>query len=400
MKKYTLLLLVVLGLSSLIYGYNQLKKPMATQSIKQTIPTSQKAIGMDADYTKFKILKEYINQDGRTEIEINMNCTSQSGNQTNLYQVNKNAKLKPNEAKYAIKGRCIMDQTETFARKITPSLNLTIRPFPSWEERAKMKQGDTYQNISTGIYYQVSDLQNGILHGDDMFETDRGPYGENPSLPIDNSAKAYELGIDKALPISSVRKGAIVMPIELVTNVMTSENGSDAKERKVVAIIILPDTPELKWYSPNMINSISPVQTCEGNPQDRCVDGGIDLFPVGQGEDNVNRNFARVDYPPKKNDHVMKAISGKLTEIHDTYVKIKSSSGKVFTIKFGSDPTYWFNEHASGYHNNIQIKLGDIIIVRYSEKPDQHKTTIENKHIMNASFAIEMTSKYDPVKKY
>jgi hypothetical protein len=346
---------------------------------------------------KLEILKQHINETGRTEIETNMSCDSRNSNLTNLYEVHKNAKLKPDEAKFAIEAMCVMGQAEEFARKIIPSLNLKIRPY-QWKD---LKIGETYEEISTGRYYKVTEVKDGFLHGDDMFESGSGPDGENPALSIAASAKAYELGIDKPLPISAVKKGAIIMPIEVFTNVMISGGGSDAKARKTVAIIILPDTPEFKWYSPNMINSISRVQTCEGNPQDRCTSsGGIDLFPVDQGEDNLNHNFTPLQYPYAKDGPVMKEIVGTLTEINNTYVKIKSSSGRIFTIKFGSNPVRYYNENHSQYQNNVKIELGDTISVRYSELPYQHATSIENEHIMNASFVIEMTSKYDPVKKY
>lgn len=392
----------MLGLSSIIYAYQtQPKKQIASHSVGQTIQSSQTPMNSNTEYKKLEILKQYINEAGRTEFETNITCGSNNNpNVTNLYELHKNAKLKPAEAKYALEALCTMSQAEKFAREIVKSLDLKLSPFPNPNQEPKPKIGDTYESISTGIYYKVTDLKNGFLYGDDMFESRRGPYGENPSLPIDPSAKAYELGKNNPQPITAVRKGAITMPIELRTYVWVSEGGSDVKSTKIIALIVLPDEPEFKWYQPNMINSISPVQTCEGNPQDRCVDGGIDLFPVAQGEDNVNHNFIRPEYPPKENALVMKTITGKLTKIQDTYVKIKSSSGRVFTIKFGNNPVDWFNEYTSEYHNSIKIELGDTIRVRYSEKPDQHGTTIENNHIMNAQFVIEMTSKYDPVKKY
>jgi hypothetical protein len=369
----TLLIVIILGFSGYSYAQKEEQK-------------------------KLEILKQYINPTGRTEIETNMSCDSRNQNLTNLYEVHKNAKLNPDEAKFAIEALCNMDQAEKFARKIISLLKLsTSSPLPG----PAMKRGDTYYSISTGIYYKVTELKDGFLYGDDMFDGD-GPYGDNPPLPIDLAAKAYELGVEKPLPISSAKKGVIVMPIEMIANVAVSQSGSSAKARKVIALIVLPDKPEFKWYHPNMINSVSRVQTCEGNPQDRCIDTGkIDLFPAGAGEgDFRNAAFTPLQYPSTKNSPVMKEISGKLTEINNKYVKIKSSSGRVFTVRFESNPVEYFNKNVSQHHNNIKIELGDTIVVRYSESSDKHATTIENKQIMNASFAIEMTSKYDSVKKY
>jgi len=89
-----------------------------------------------------------------------------------------------------------------------------------------------------------------------------------------------------------------------------------------------------------------------------------------------------------------------LTEIGEKSIKIKTSSGRVFTINFDSDPVSEFNRDRAQYYNNKLVGLGDTILVTYTELSNQHATTIATDKIFNAVVMLEVVNKTDPVKKY
>jgi len=162
----------------------------------------------------------------------------------------------------------------------------------------------------------------------------------------------------------------------------------------VLGLYILPPTPDFHWYS--MQNLLTQIQYCTGNPNDTCsFTGSIDFFPSGGGEANTINPAVTSDRSLQN-----KEIAGVITEIASTYTVIKSSSGRLFTVNFGSNPAAEFNRDRSQGYNGQQVKVGDTLLVRYLEAADQHATTIPQGHVFNAVLMIEFLGKSDPIKKY
>ena len=365
---------------------------------------------------KLQILKEHINQTGRTELETNSTCGDLSDPyMTNSYEIKKSSNFSAQDAKNAIEAACNIGWAMEFAQKNYfkkgPQLELNM-PEP--------KVGDTSETVSAGQIYKVLGYKDGRLELFNTYGVNRyGGLNNTLSIVLDPTVKIHGLGKEESRQKIELEAGMIVMPITIDTVVIEEVRherggigvGSNTKDSRIIAVVVLPSSPDIKWYDPNLTNSVTRIRTCDGNPEDRCsFTGSIDLFPSGGDEANsINPAFKQnpkscmtsdFDKSNDPNCRWSKVIAGVLTEINEKSVKIKSSSGRIFTVNFGSDPVGEFNKSRAQNYDNKQIMLGDTIVVNYAEADNKHTTTIENNQIFDADLVIEFSTKSRPAKKY
>lgn len=325
---------------------------------------------------KLELLREHINQSGRKEFNTNLEaqeCGIANQNLTNQYEIKKDANVSSKAAKNIIRAYCNNSAAEKFLDNIFP-----------------MNDTALHSNSHTIVFHVISVDDNELTVQEPSVSYNPSPGYQH--FTFSNETYIYNDG--KLATSKKIKSGDIVMLS--VSRTYASEQGGDPVDTKVLGVYILPPTPDFKWYDLSLQHSVTQIQTCTGNPQDRCsFTGSIDLFPIGGGEGNV-RNPAFVDKPT----HVEKEIAGSLSEISDKAVKIKTSSGRTFTINFGSNPVEEFNRERSKYYENKTIKKGDTIIVRYFEPEDQNSTVIAGNQIFNAVLMLEIINKTDPIKKY
>ncbi len=336
---------------------------------------------------KLEILKEYVNATGRVELDTNYEeeCKSSLGdylqNRTNKFEIKQGSGLSAGDAQKILEANCLVRNARMFIKD----------KFSSGKQNSS-----SYEHMILGESKIIELSKNTItIEFSNVPEKIQIPSEE---YTVTNNTKIYKNQILTSK--ESLKKGDIVIVIGEHGDRENTDKALISKE--ALGVYVLPEQPEFKWYNPMLIYSLTQIQHCEGNPDDRCsFTGSIDLFPSGAGEGNFfNPKFTPLEFPPTKNSPVIKEIAGSLIEINDKYVKIKSSSGRELTVNFQSNPIDYFNKNISQNHNNLKIELGDTIMVRYAEAHDEHSVIIENKQIMNAVFVIEVTLKYDSVEKY
>jgi hypothetical protein len=330
---------------------------------------------------KLQILREHINQSGRTEFETNISpneCdTTNNPNLTNQFEIKKGTKVTSADSIKIIEAWCNTTAAEKFLWKHFP---LTSKHF------------DPLDQTSTGIIGQIVEKNDNNLLINPPGYTG---YNFNPALETFTLTPETKIFKDKTLvPQDTLQKGDIVM--FMMHYRYASEKGGGPVSKETLGVYILPTDPEFTWYNLDLQHSITQIEMCSGNPQDRCsFTGSFDFFPSGGGEGNtINPLYVQ------NNQGEMKKIAGVLTEINETYVKIKSSSGRIFTIEFGSNPTEDFNRDRYQYYNNDKVTLGDTLLVTYNEPSNEHGTTIHSHQIFNAVIMIEFIGKTQPIKKY
>jgi hypothetical protein len=326
---------------------------------------------------KLELLREHINQLGRKEFATNQvlgPCGKDGQNLTNQYEIKKGVVLSTADATNIISAYCNSSVAEKFLTHVFPN-------------QMNTKQES---NTTTIVFRIVEKNNTRIIAVQPDASYDPKPAIQEFSISADT--KVYKN--NEPASLDDVTKDSIVMFAMQYT--YGTEPGGDPIKRKTLGIYVLPADPLFKWYSLTLQNSVTQIQTCTGNPLDRCnFTGAIDLFPSGGGEGNTRNPL----FIPQPNE-IDKEIAGALTEIGSQAVKLKTSSGRVFTINFASDPVEAFNSKRSQYYENKSIKLGDTLLVRYFETANQHATTIQTSQIFNAVLMIEVINKTDPIKKY
>lgn len=193
----------------------------------------------------------------------------------------------------------------------------------------------------------------------------------------------------KEADASSIHNGDVVVYVTTSKLRMTQTksggySGGGMPARTLVAVVKLSmpfeDYDQLAWQS------LSERQTCYGNPNENCIEGGasIDLY---MGNSSI---------PPTGT--IMKEIQGVVTAFDGRTVSLKASSGTIYRVTTPTDVIKDYNDNkASKYYNNQKVIIGSSIDVSYNEAEDEHSTRINASYMR---FMIELVRKGDPVKAY
>lgn len=309
-----------------------------------------------AELRQLEILRTYFNQSGRTQLDTSgttTTCTAHPwSNETATFEIKKGSQLRAADAVQIARAACLQATAEaSISKHFAPHSQLSGTPV-----------------------YQVTKRQGNKL-------TLLSYYGGQANTRSEVSPQeVFNLETNSLATSKAIVVGSLIMP----------QGG---------AAVILPLTPAISWYDPTKLNQLTRLNMCAGNTSDTCsFTGSIDFFPAGGGEDN---SFNRAALPAAQDRRLSpKEIAGTIIEIAPTYTTIKSSSGRLFTANFGSNPAAEFNRNRAQHYQNQPVTLGDTLRIRYVEAPDQHSTTIAQDHITGAVLMIEFANKTDPLKKY
>jgi len=166
------------------------------------------------------------------------------------------------------------------------------------------------------------------------------------------------------------------------------EYGEYFTTQALIAVIKL-DRP-FDDYDQSAWQSLTELSVCEGNKEDLCLggySGSIDLY----------MNTMSQDFEKKI---ITKEIQGVITELNGKSLKIKSSSGSIYTVTTPSDVISSFNNNKSTDYNNQNIKIGSTLSIRYNEKETEHTKTIDVDKVFWVTVKLEIVKKGDPVKLY
>lgn len=138
----------------------------------------------------------------------------------------------------------------------------------------------------------------------------------------------------------------------------------DGERKNSLLMVATLDQP-LEYYQSNLRAQIYELTSCMGNPSDECTDDGsaVELYTQFQTEDvrvphgNAKGSSLPDGYEPAQ-------IQGKLTAWGAASFTIKTSSGRIVTVKATTDLVDSYNTQRA-YQFGYTISLGDTISLRY-----------------------------------
>lgn len=124
-------------------------------------------------------------------------------------------------------------------------------------------------------------------------------------------------------------------------------------------------------------------KTCYGNAADTCdVLPAADFYPSGS-EDALNPAFNS-----GVNDD-RREIAGDITQVSGNTVTLKTTSGRVFRVKFPIDAVTWFNENRlANYPGLPAVGVGSTLAVMYGQPTGHASTTLEPNQLISSQLKL------------
>lgn len=295
------------------------------------------------------------NQYGRNEaLATFQNCKENAGTS---YEVKSSSQLNAEELGQLLRARCEMDAITAWAAATSGTDNITsmLMLYPSALTVTSIN-GNTYE-----------------LHGTQGDKT--------VNITEDTTFIVHGLKVAR----DAIHVGDTVAYVEKNTY---AHNGNWPTERRPIAIVAL-ELPA-KFYENNLQNQVAKRKSCYGNPSDTCVDSGsIDVYP---------RNGENNSAPTEPGDHFV--IQGRIVEHNDATIKIKGSSGAIYTITTPLDMIADFNNRYSQNYDGTTIQIGDMLMVNYNQPADADHKVIQPGRVQSVVLMIEVVRKTDGIKKY
>lgn len=294
------------------------------------------------------------NQEGRDEALVAFkNCQD---NAQARYEVKSSASLNPQEIEQLLRARCEMDAITRWADASLPQTSReNSMVYPGAFTIAKI-DGTTVS-----------------LRGKDS----------NPTVAITDQTTVVVDGA--AVAATALHVGDTVATVERLTY---GPEGGSPTSRTLLGLVALQMRAE--FYEPSMQNRVAERKTCYGNPAETCVQSGsIDVYP---------RNGENNSAPVTPGD--MFEIQGRIVEHNGNTVRIKASSGAIYTIAAPLDMLAKFNTQNSGDYQGTKIVVGDMLAVRYSQKASDDHKNVQPQQLQSVNLLIEVINKQDPIKKY
>ncbi len=315
---------------------------------------------------------------GRKEVTLS---ASNCGNRglAERYELKKNAIITEAQVADVVKAQCELQAINTWVEDSFP------QPIPPDPMGSVKTYDEKHSRASMAVQLQAKDATSVTFAA----QTKYGVPEETLSIGKDVLfiADGSVVTADKIAvgdPVVYVSVDTIHMtPSPDCTEQHCSSSGSTAS-KELKAIIKL--SYSFEKYDPLAWQSLAERTACEGNAADSCVNGAsIDLY-MGNGV--------------ASGDNKYKEIQGAITEINGKTVKLRSSSGTIFTVTTKEDVIEEFNTKRSPLYENKLIKVGSSLAVTYGEKQSQSSKVITPAMLLRVNFQLEMVSKGDSLKPY
>lgn len=352
------------------------------------------AIVSGTTYAVYKVLWEHpsvtvnkptTNQFGRTQVIASFeNCTNQSAETT--FEIKRGSTLDPSEIGKILQARCELEALRDWAgaNKQPKGPDQSIRQA---------------EGTSSGTTTMVSPVASKVVSIDATSLMLIGDEYNTPKDPLTlTSQTEYIVGNHQASK-DEIHPGDTVLYVDDLTydfvtkKTETGYSTSSHVTKEVITYVIKVDLP-FEYYGPGKQNQIAEREPCMNNPQDSCVQtAAIDLY------ENYSGSIQGFDDPNNQKKE-SRQIQGIITEHDGTTVKIKSSSGRIFTINTPSDIITRFNKTRSADYNGVRVAPGDLLMVRYTVDKTDDGLTLEGLQINSVYVALNMIQKDDPLQKY
>lgn len=293
------------------------------------------------------------NQEGRNEALVAFqNCQGQANSQ---YEVKSGADLSAEQIEQLMRARCEMDAINKWAYSLMP-IQDGIPPM-----------------AYPGAFTITKIEGNSISLKGSM---------DSPTLTATDKTATVIDGVQTGF--GGLNVGDTVTYVEYNTY---GPEGGHPTSRTLMGIVKLQ--MPIEFYDTTMQNMVAVRTACYGNAAESCVQSGsIDVYPR-DGENNM----ARVT-PGERFE-----IQGRIVEHNGKTVRVKASSGAIYTINAPIDMVAKFNTQNSPDYGTT-IEVGDMLMVLYTKKSGEDPKVIEPNQLRSVSLLIEMIRKQDPIKKY
>jgi hypothetical protein len=185
--------------------------------------------------------------------------------------------------------------------------------------------------------------------------------------------------------MSSLKVGDTVTFVQKYT--YNRENGQPTS-RELLGVITLQLPGE--FYETTMQNMVAKRAECHGNTTESCVQGSsIDVYPR-----NGESNAAPVE-PGERFE-----LQGRIVEHDGKTVRLKASSGAIYTINAPTDIIENFNTQHGPNYGGLRIEVGDMLSVLYTKKWGEDPKNVNANQLRTATLLVEMLNKQDGYKKY
>lgn len=345
-------------------------------------------------YAVYKVLWEHpsvlvneptTNQFGRTQVIASFeNCTNQSEETT--FEIKRGSTLDASEIGKILQARCELEALRDWSGANKPPRG----PDPSIQQ-TEGTSSDTSVIVSPVASKVVSiDSTSLVLTGDE-YNTPKDPLVLTPQTQY--IVSNHEVRADEIHPGDTVLYVHDVTYDYVTKKTVTGYNTSGHATKEVTTHVIKVDLP-FEYYGPGKQNQIAKRESCMNNPQDSCVQtAAIDLY------EDYSGGIKGFDDPANSTKEY-REIQGVITEHEGSTVKIKSSSGRTFTLTTPSDIITRFNQARSASYNGITVAPGDLLIVRYIVDKTDNGLILEGLQINSVQVALNMIQKGDPLQKY
>jgi hypothetical protein len=294
------------------------------------------------------------NQYGRNEALVRFQNCKESAAAT--YEVKSSSQLTAQQLSQLLQAKCGMETIESWANATAPTSLHTITQLYPGAFTVKSIKGDTYE-----------------LHGSREDRT--------VTVTKDTAFIVHGMQVGR----DAIHVGDTVGYVEKDTY---APGGGWPTERKSIAIVAF-ELPA-GMYEVDLQNQVAQRQDCHGNPGESCVNSGlIDVYPR-----NGENNAAQTD----PGDYF--TIQGRIVEHSGATVKLKASSGKIYTITAPLDMLANFNYTYSQNYSGTTIQIGDMLMVDYIQPPSADHKVIQPRQLRSVALMIEMVKKTDGIKKY
>ena len=318
---------------------------------------------------------------GRQQVSITY---SQCGDTSKAagYELKKNATITAEQIPQVVQARCELDAITTWANKEYGDGSKEIEATKAKPYDRKSVDVSMATNIATK---QASSITfKGLAKYNQSDET------------FDTSSSTKYIADGKEVPATSISSSdSVVYVVERVIAMTPSEgcNNSNCsfsgvpKNNKLLAVVKL--SLPFESYDQLAWQSLAERMSCYGNPKDNCLTGYVG------GIDIMTGNYT----PPKGS--IGKDIQGTITAINGKSFTLQSSSGTQFTFAAPTDIIGTYNTtRASQYYNNLTVKVGSNLSVRYNEPENMHSKNLPASSLVSVSLQIETVRKSDPAEAY
>jgi hypothetical protein len=324
------------------------------------------------------------NQFGRTQVIASFeNCANQSNETT--YEIKRGSTLDPSEIGKILQARCEIE----VLREWSGANEMPKGPDPSIRE-AEGTSSATSVMLSPGASKVVRlDATTLALDGDK---------NSTPEKPLTLSPETEFIVSNHQVEMDAIQKGDTVLYVkdhsyEFVTK--KTDTGYDTSTRNtgdVISHVIKVELPA-EYYASEKQSQIAERKPCMNNTQDSCLQtSAIVLYEDYSGslKGFNDPNNAIKEY---------RDIQGIITEHNGATVKIKSSSGRIFTITTPTDIITEYNQNR-GVNRGITIAPGDLLMMHYIVNKTDDGLSPEGLEINSVYLALDKIQKGDPDQKY